>query len=183
MTLQERPSLSMSRWEVADELDRLQTRIDALVASGIQPSLEQAHRENAALCDRILELRKACDELQAENEALRASLLALANAADAVGIRYFDTDDMSDDVQAMEAATIYAREVLRRNASLSGGRRPSAPVRGWAAGERRNERHTTMDVERFSKGMALMQEALTALSGGPFDYTLKCLLAARAEQR
>lgn len=36
-----------------------------------------------------------------------------------------------------------------------------------------------MDVERFSKGMNLMQEALTALSGGPFDYTLKCLLAAR----
>lgn len=36
-----------------------------------------------------------------------------------------------------------------------------------------------MDVERFSKGMALMQEAISALSGGPVDYTLKCLLAAR----
>lgn len=36
-----------------------------------------------------------------------------------------------------------------------------------------------MDVDRFSRGMALMQEALAALSGGPFDYTLKCLLAAR----
>lgn len=36
-----------------------------------------------------------------------------------------------------------------------------------------------MDIDRFEKGMRLMQEALTALSGGPFDYTLKCLLAAR----
>lgn len=36
-----------------------------------------------------------------------------------------------------------------------------------------------MDVEQFSKGMRLMQEALSALSGGPFDHTMKCLLAAR----
>ena len=36
-----------------------------------------------------------------------------------------------------------------------------------------------MNAERFSKGMALMQEALAIFSGGPFDHTLKCLLAAR----
>ena len=36
-----------------------------------------------------------------------------------------------------------------------------------------------MDVERFSRGMKLMQEALAALSGGPFDHALKCLIAAR----
>jgi hypothetical protein len=35
------------------------------------------------------------------------------------------------------------------------------------------------DVERFSKGIKLMNEALTALSHGPFDHTLTCLLAAR----
>ena len=43
----------------------------------------------------------------------RDALRALANAADAVGVRYFDNDDPSDEVQAMQAATISAREVLR----------------------------------------------------------------------
>ena len=43
----------------------------------------------------------------------REALRDLANAADAVGVRYFDSDDPSDEVQAMQAATINAREVLR----------------------------------------------------------------------
>ena len=43
----------------------------------------------------------------------RDALRDLANAADAVGVRYFDSDDPSDEVQAMQAATIFAREVLR----------------------------------------------------------------------
>jgi hypothetical protein len=36
-----------------------------------------------------------------------------------------------------------------------------------------------METEQLAKGLKLMQEALGLLSSGPFDYTLKCLLAAR----
>lgn len=43
----------------------------------------------------------------------KTALQTLADAADDVGVRYFDSDDPSDEVQAMQAATINAREVLR----------------------------------------------------------------------
>ena len=41
-----------------------------------------------------------------------AALLALANAADGVGVLHFDGDDMPPEVQSMQAATVAAREVL-----------------------------------------------------------------------
>ena len=48
----------------------------------------------------------------AVEEVLRLALVGLANAADAVGVRHFDSDDLGDEVQAMRAATTTAREVL-----------------------------------------------------------------------
>lgn len=57
----------------------------------------------------------AADEIErqaAEIVALRANLLKLANACDAVGIQHFDTDDMSSEVEAMQAATLDARAAL-----------------------------------------------------------------------
>jgi uncharacterized membrane protein YccC len=71
-------------------------------------------------------LKKAND--QAERlAALEDALRALADAADEVGVRHFDTDWLDDEVQAMKNATLRAREVLGPNAESTGGRRPS----GW----------------------------------------------------
>lgn len=56
----------------------------------------------------------------------REALRDLANAADAVGVRYFDSDDPSDEVQAMQAATINAREVLRAREIVGAEVLPSA---------------------------------------------------------
>lgn len=52
------------------------------------------------------------DELRATIAVLRAVLSRLADAADAVGVRHFDTDDMSTEVSAMQVATIAARAAL-----------------------------------------------------------------------
>ena len=43
---------------------------------------------------------------------LEAALLTLADAADVVGVKYFDTDDMSPEVSAMQKATLEARAAL-----------------------------------------------------------------------
>lgn len=51
-------------------------------------------------------------EAQAENARLREKLMALANAADDVGVAHFDTDSMSPEVERMQAATLDARAVL-----------------------------------------------------------------------
>ena len=55
----------------------------------------------------------AAQELAAERERWQTALQRLADAADDVGVRYFDADHQDYDVQAMQAATIAAREVLR----------------------------------------------------------------------
>ena len=47
--------------------------------------------------------------------ALEEELRALADAADDVGVRHFDTDWLTDEVQAMKNATLHAREVLGPN--------------------------------------------------------------------
>lgn len=46
-------------------------------------------------------------------EQQRAALLNLANAADAVGVRFFDTDTMESEVEAMQSATQAARAALK----------------------------------------------------------------------
>jgi len=51
-------------------------------------------------------------DLTEECKALRGARAALTDAADAVGVRHFDTDWLDDDVQAMKEATVHARHVL-----------------------------------------------------------------------
>lgn len=50
---------------------------------------------------------------------LLAALLRLANAADGVGVRFFDTDSMSAEVEEMQAATAAARTIAARFGALS----------------------------------------------------------------
>lgn len=45
-------------------------------------------------------------------ERQREALLRLANAADCVGVRFFDTDTMEPEVSEMQAATLSARALL-----------------------------------------------------------------------
>jgi len=45
-------------------------------------------------------------------EGIRAAALALADAADDVGVKYFDTDTMSPEVEAMKKATLTLRSLL-----------------------------------------------------------------------
>jgi hypothetical protein len=45
-------------------------------------------------------------------ERMREALEKLANAADDVGVQFFDTDTMSPEVEAMQAATQEARALL-----------------------------------------------------------------------
>lgn len=54
-------------------------------------------------------------------EDLRAELLALANAADDVGVGFFDTDDLPPEVDAMQKATLAARAALERKEGTQGG--------------------------------------------------------------
>ena len=51
--------------------------------------------------------------LKAEKQA--AALLALANAADDVGVRHFDSDTLPPDVEALQFATAAARLALGPN--------------------------------------------------------------------
>lgn len=46
-------------------------------------------------------------------QKLVQALLKLANAADRVGIEFFDTDDMPESVQEMQTATLEARSVIQ----------------------------------------------------------------------
>jgi hypothetical protein len=52
-------------------------------------------------------------ELRRRIKALEEALGALANAADNVGIAFFDSDDMPPEVDAMQSATQAARAVLK----------------------------------------------------------------------
>ena len=60
-----------------------------------------------ASCDREPDAK-----LYAAAPMLVEALLKLANATDAVGVAHFDTDDMSDEVTEMQAATLEARRAL-----------------------------------------------------------------------
>lgn len=46
-------------------------------------------------------------------EKLEAALLALADAADVVGVQHFDTDTMEPEVETMQSATQAARAALK----------------------------------------------------------------------
>lgn len=53
--------------------------------------------------------------LVAAAPSLRAALQNLADACDNVGVKYFDTDSMSEEVEAMQEATIAARAVIEQS--------------------------------------------------------------------
>lgn len=55
-------------------------------------------------------LKETLDKLASAN----AALLMLANACDDVGVRHFDTDTISPQVEAMQACTAVARSVLSK---------------------------------------------------------------------
>lgn len=49
----------------------------------------------------------------AEIDTLRNCLRALANSADAVGVKHLDSDDMSDEAVSMQQITQVARHILK----------------------------------------------------------------------
>jgi len=72
-------------------------------------------------------LKKANEQAEHFERAwyLRGDLLnALANAADDVGVKHFDSDCLPPEVEAMQDATSAARLDLGPNARLSGRQRP-----------------------------------------------------------
>jgi hypothetical protein len=81
------------------------TRLRVHPIPGTRPPIHGALRNEAA--DEI-------DRLRAENEALREAAGKLANAADAVGIKHFDTDTFTPEVGRMLAATLDLRALLEK---------------------------------------------------------------------
>lgn len=79
---------------------------------GCRMSVEIRLRDALLLADS--EGTRAVQYLRRARKA-EAALLALANAADGVGVRHFDSDWLSDEVQAMKDATLHARDVLGPN--------------------------------------------------------------------
>jgi hypothetical protein len=75
----------------------------------------------------VAELRELADSegtraVQALRRARRAeaAMLTLADIADAVGVGFFDSDDLPAPVQALQFATQHARDVLRHNKAQAG---------------------------------------------------------------
>ena len=67
---------------------------------------------NKILLTEFETLRAALAASEAREKELRKKLQNLANAADDVGVRFFDTDTMEPEVEAMQQATIEARAIL-----------------------------------------------------------------------
>jgi len=68
----------------------------------------------------IQEAVEALQSSTAREASLVEALEKLANAADDVGVRFFDTDTMEPEVEAMQSATLAARALLQgRNAAGS----------------------------------------------------------------
>lgn len=79
----------------------------------IAPSdLEEVSRFRDDDADFIAAAPAAIRFLLSRLRTLEAALHELANAADNVGVRHFDTDTMSPEVEAMQAATLHARAAL-----------------------------------------------------------------------
>jgi len=80
-----------------------------------QEELARLLAENAALKREAHTWSKAAETYAASEAKLVDALRKLADAADGVGVRHFDTDWLSDEVQAMKDATLHARDVLGPN--------------------------------------------------------------------
>ena len=63
--------------------------------------------------DVLFVLNKTITDANARIAALEAALLKLADAADVVGVEFFDTDTMHGEVSAMQQATEEARALLK----------------------------------------------------------------------
>jgi len=98
----------------ADELERLAELADREGTRAVQ-YLRRARKVEAE----VALLRAA---LNGGNviERLQFALQRLADAADGVGMKHFDTDWLSDEVQELQAATHAARLALGPNVELSG---------------------------------------------------------------
>ena len=72
------------------------------------------HRDRAltAMYQRVDVITQERDEARAEVEGLRSALLTLANAADDVGVQFFDMEDPPISVAQMQSATLAARAAL-----------------------------------------------------------------------
>jgi hypothetical protein len=98
----------------ADELERLAELADSEGTRAVS-YLRRARKVEAE----VALLRAA---LNGGNviERLQFALQRLADAADCVGVKHFDTDWLSDEVQELQAATHAARLVLGPNAKVTG---------------------------------------------------------------
>lgn len=80
------------------------------------PELEEIAANTHLIANAPAWLSKLCTDnatLKARVECLEKALLKLADAADVVGVEYFDTDTMSPEVEAMQTATLEARQALQ----------------------------------------------------------------------
>lgn len=75
------------------------------------------HRDRAltAMYQRVDVITQERDEAIAEVERLRSALLTLANAADDVGVQFFDMEDPPISVAQMQSATLAARAAAEPN--------------------------------------------------------------------
>lgn len=76
---------------------------------------EKTLNEIADKNEHINVLEDTFRETYARIAELKARLLDLANAADEVGVNYFDTDTMEIDVENMQRATLAARTALNKS--------------------------------------------------------------------
>lgn len=65
------------------------------------------------LAKRLFDSGKVAEAGAMEIVKLQTLLINLADAADAVGVKYFDTDTFDDEVGAMQEATLAARAALK----------------------------------------------------------------------
>ncbi len=75
------------------------------------------HRDRAltAMYQRVDVITQERDEARTEVEGLRSALLTLANAADDVGVQFFDMEDPPISVAQMQSATLAARAAAEPN--------------------------------------------------------------------
>ena len=108
------------RW-ADDETKALLRRLDASRArvAEMERQLAEARKDAGHWHQLFGQASGEFDQAETEREAaearvatLEAAILALANAADEVGVRLFDTDDMPEEVQRVQSATLNAREAL-----------------------------------------------------------------------
>lgn len=98
----------------------------------------EAEADMNKLCDQA-DLCDALADAKEREAKLREAALALANAADDVGVRFFDTDTMEPEVEAMQAATLAVRKVAGEASTPTADPRAQAfeecaqKARDWAA--------------------------------------------------